>query len=257
MKRDSDDDSDPSSGENSEELASNSNNKDVDSSEEEDSDSSSEEQSESSDNGDGLGKKNSGLGGGGGFADALQKILKKTLDVKSPGSAVLSKRKTPNMKLIEQELKEEKARKRARETKKDKDMIGLEIPSYKTLNYERQLKRVATRGVVSLFNAVKSAQSVRDNIGNNSSDKSLSKDKFFDMLSEGAKGSGENSSSTSTNTSTKTNSSDTNKKESVNKTDWLDDKFMIGAKMRNWDKDSDDSDDDQEGGIDEEVEIED
>ena len=245
-----------SSGENSEEH----NNEDVDSSEGEDNDSSSDEQSESSDNDGGLGEKNfSGLGGGGGFADALQKILKKPLDAKSPGSAILSKRKTPNMKLIEQELKEEKARKRARETKKDKDMIGLEIPSYKTLNYERQLKRVATRGVVSLFNAVKSAQSVTNNIGNNSSssDKSLSKDKFFDMLSEGANGSGENSSSSSTNKSTKTNKSDLQKKGSVNKTDWLDDKFMIGAKMRNWDKDSDDSDDDQEGGIDEEVEIED
>ena len=28
------------------------------------------------------------------------------------------------------------------------------------------------------------------------------------------------------------------------KTDWLDDKFMIWAKMRNWDRDSDNSDDD-------------
>ena len=205
---------------------------------------------------EGLGKNNSGLGGGGGFADALQKILKKPLDAKSPGSAILSKRKTPNMKLIEKELEEERERKKARATKKDKDMIGLEIPTYKTMNYERQLKRIATRGVVSLFNAVKAAQTVRDNAGSTSSssksDKNLSKDKFFDMLSQGTKGNSGSNSDNNNNNNNNNNSSNSRKSTDEggdniakkNKTDWLDDKFMIGAKMRNWDRDSDNSDDD-------------
>ena len=49
---------------------------------------------------DGLGEKNSGLGGGGGFADALQRILKKQVPSDSPGGSILSKRKTPNMRIL-------------------------------------------------------------------------------------------------------------------------------------------------------------
>ena len=65
---------------------------------------------------DGLGEKNSGLGGGGGFADALQKILKKQVPSDSPGGSILSKRKTPNMRLIEKEMKEA----REKTSKRDK-----------------------------------------------------------------------------------------------------------------------------------------
>ena len=48
------------------------------------------------------------------------------------------------MRLIERNEGSE-GEKRAKETKKDKDMIGLVIPSYKTLNYERQLRRALLR----------------------------------------------------------------------------------------------------------------
>ena len=201
---------------------------------------------------DGLGEKNSGLGGGGGFADALQKILKKQVPSDSPGGSILSKRKTPNMRLIEKEMKEARERKRAKETKKDKDMIGLVIPSYKTLNYERQLRRVATRGVVSLFNAVKTAQTSKDNVDSLSSgggrgDKGISKDKFFDMLADGAASGSGAANSSSTKSRQQKDSSTTIGSGKDGKTggkgaDWLDDDFMMGAKMRNWDKDSDDSD---------------
>ena len=196
----------------------------------------------------GLGGKNSGLGGGGGFADALQNILKKQAPSDSPGGSILSKRKTPNMRLIEKEMKEAREKKRARETKKDKDMIGLVIPSYKTLNYERQLRRVATRGVVSLFNAVKTAQAARDNVDSMSSgggrgDKGISKDKFFDMLADGATGGSgaDTKSRQQKDSSTKTGSGNSGKNGGKG-VDWLGDDFMMGAKMKNWDRDSDDSD---------------
>ena len=191
-------------------------------------------------------------GGGIVFADALQKILKKPISSSVSGSVVLAKRKTPNMKMIEQELVEDRASKKAKETQKEKEKICMVLPSYKTMNKEKELRKTATRGVVALFNAVKKAQDPV--VGAGAGAEPVSKDKFFDMLKDGSKEveaipkMGE-----AVHVGDKNNDSqDGSSTETRNKSSWLDDNFMMGTKMKNWDQS--DSGEDDSGN---ELEVED
>jgi len=182
-------------------------------------------------------------GGGIGFADALQKILKKTITSSASGSVVLAKRKTPNMKMIEQELVEDRASKKAKETQKEKERIGMVLPSYKTMNKEKELRKTATRGVVALFNAVKKAQGPV--VGGGAGAEPVSKDKFFDMLKDGSKEVGAiPKMGEAVNGGDKDNGSQHGSSDGTrNKSSWLDDNFMMGTKMKDWDQ-SDTGEDD-------------
>ena len=122
----------------------------------------------------------SGMGGGAGFADALTKILKKPV---AGNNVVLAKRKTSNMKKIEEERRAQRAQKRARKEKLERDRMCMELPSKETEQFERNLRKIATKGVVAFFNAVSEAQNPKKKKGETSHDsKPVSKEKSFDML---------------------------------------------------------------------------
>ena len=100
-----------------------------------------------------------GLGGGSGFADAFRKVLEQPSHKSSTTTGpVLSRRKTPNMRHIEEYQREELQIRNDKVTKKARDEICREYPSVEMYAAERALKKIATRGVVVLFNAVSDAQ---------------------------------------------------------------------------------------------------
>ena len=78
-----------------------------------------------------------------GLADMMSKILNQKVGDKIP---VLSKRKTPMMKEIEGETEEIEKLKRQRIDKKAEKEKQLVVPDASTADFERQLKRLATRG---------------------------------------------------------------------------------------------------------------
>jgi hypothetical protein len=73
-------------------------------------------------------------------------------------SSVLSKRKTAEMQLQEQAKAERKAARLEALERKAKRQRHMVKPSVVTLTHERNLKRIATKGVLALFNAVNKFQ---------------------------------------------------------------------------------------------------
>jgi len=103
--------------------------------------------------GDGDGEDNDG--GKDGFADAMAKVLGQTVASSAP---VLAKRKTTQMKAIENDRLDRAALRDKRLKRKEQRDKQLVTPDMKTADHERQLKRIATRGVVALFNAIAKAK---------------------------------------------------------------------------------------------------
>jgi hypothetical protein len=73
--------------------------------------------------------------------------------------------------------------------KRELSRVGLHEPDHADIEYERSLRRVATRGVVALFNAITQNQHAAAEGGEKVSArdvKQLSKDNFLQMLATGA-----------------------------------------------------------------------
>lgn len=101
---------------------------------------------------------------GDGFGNVMQKILNQNVGSKVP---VLSKRKTTAMKKLTEDLESKREVKKIRMQRlaeKGKQEI---VPNIISNDRERHLKRIATRGVVALFNAISKAK--RDDININDS----------------------------------------------------------------------------------------
>ncbi|CAM0137071.1 pre-60S ribosomal particles component [Umbelopsis sp. WA50703] len=95
------------------------------------------------------------------FAVAMTKILGSNLKGTDKKQPILARSKGAERK-IEDEKLEYKARKLLSAEKKalaSKDRV---IPDYTTMDYEKKLRKVATRGVVKLFNAIRTQQKVTD-----------------------------------------------------------------------------------------------
>lgn len=120
------------------------------------------------------------------MADVMAKILAQDLPESKKGP-VLAKRKTK----AEQELAEEQRAKRSRMAaaaqKKKLGETGMAKPeqaSHTDIDYERQMKRIATRGVVALFNAINTHQreAAEDTSVTAREVKQMSKENFLSML---------------------------------------------------------------------------
>merc|ERR1719192_370019 len=200
-----------------------------------------------------------------GWADAMAKVLAMGKNSTKPVS-VLSKAKKGNSKKrkssdgegsSDSEPEPEKkleplAVRKAK--KKEVDSIGRKIPNVLERNSEKVLSRTATRGVVQLFNAVRDHQKdvktkLKDAGGSFRKQekvyKNLDRKSFIEMLSgksasdQRGRASGESQAvkkqkleaegSATTTTSTTESSS------------WniLREDYMLGAKLKDWDKDSD------------------
>ncbi|KAF3840255.1 hypothetical protein F7725_018972 [Dissostichus mawsoni] len=162
-----------------------------------------------------------------GWAEAMAKILgKKTPETKS---IILVKNKELD-KMKEKEKKELLERKKQVEKKRAWENLSREKPDLvKDRENERAMQRIATRGVVQLFNAVRKHQKTIDTkvkeVGGSERKKakllsSVSKKDFIDVLRRTDGGSGSAA--------------------AEEKPAWsvLTDDFMMGATMKDWDKDS-------------------
>ena len=93
---------------------------------------------------------------GDGMADMMSKILNQSVTTGS--NPVLAKRKTTIMKEMEDAKEDRERLKRLRTQRKAERERQLEVPDASSADYERQLRKLATRGVVALFNAISTAK---------------------------------------------------------------------------------------------------
>uniref|UniRef100_A0AAZ3Q2B4 RRP15-like protein n=1 Tax=Oncorhynchus tshawytscha TaxID=74940 RepID=A0AAZ3Q2B4_ONCTS len=176
-----------------------------------------------------------------GWAEAMAKILQKKTPESKP-SILLKNKQLDKMK--EKEKKENLERKKQTDKKRAWEMMCREKPDLvKDRENERNRQRVATRGVVQLFNAVRKHQKTVDEkvkeAGGSERKKakllsSVSKKDFINVL-RGTEGGSE--------VVIKTERQTTGR-EAEEKPAWsvLRDDFMMGASMKDWDKESDEED---------------
>ncbi|XP_023668837.2 RRP15-like protein [Paramormyrops kingsleyae] len=175
-----------------------------------------------------------------GWADAMAKILsKKTLEDKP---SILAKNKDLD-KVKEKEKKERLERKKQLDKKRAWEMLCREKPDVvRDRETERNLQRIATRGVVQLFNAVRKHQKHIDDkmteVGGSERKRAkllsaVSKKDFIDVLRGAEPG------------AVPASQKQVAAVKPEEKPSWsiLRDDFMMGASMKDWDKESE-----EEGG---------
>lgn len=212
--------------------------------------------------------------GNAGWADSIAKVLS-TTKPKTKKSLVLSRAKKikPDTNITSAatennfgfevegstEIKEEKPAPELLDEKvKQRRNVQLALrvkPSWKDIERERTLRKVATKGVVQLFNAVrmqqKELQQKLDDVGPLDSRKeavlnNINKRKFLDVLMSGSRAKSEavdNSVKSEHKTEHDSSDSDADDK-SKKKSEWnvLREDFMTNKKVKHWDEeDSDDS----------------
>jgi len=199
------------------------------------------------------------------MANAMSRILGTNpaySDKKSaPSSVVLAKTVTPLQKLQQKEKAEEKAMKEKRQSNRERNLTALHIPLSiattntievggqlsvaKELEQERFHRRVATRGVVALFNAITQHQKTNntDNDSNVSSKRKetskLTKHGFLDKIKAAAKSKGGDDEKNET--ETPKSGKNVVENEGKKSPSWgaLKDDFMLNPK-KNWDEESSD-----------------
>jgi hypothetical protein len=207
-----------------------------------------------------------------GMANAMARIMGVSKPAAGTQSVILSKTKTPLQRMAEKEKQEDKEIKEKRRANRERNLLALHVPLsvattgtvvasdgasgnllVQELEQERIHRRVATRGVVALFNAISQHQKMvtkpelptTESISKSKAEvKKLTKHGFLDMIK-----------STATSKQEKGSTSNPDKPSadvSKSKPQWnaLQDDFMLNAKkMKNWDQASSDEDDeDEEGG---------
>ncbi|KAH3854736.1 RRP15-like protein [Dreissena polymorpha] len=192
-----------------------------------------------------------------GLADVLAKILHK--NVPSHKQVILAKGKTDReiqkRKLVVKASEENEAQPEQKQRKKI--LVGAELaaeekrkqwenmcrvkPDPLERDRERQLQRIATRGVVQLFNAVRQQQKTIDDeiykVGPSERKQekvmaNMTKDKFLSILK------GTSSSNVKVDTEQKGSASSMSPLSVSKDTKWaaLRDDYMMGAKMKDWDQ---------------------
>merc|ERR1712106_748933 len=230
-----------------------------DNSEEEESIENNESDAESKDNDDEHETDDEEEEGNVGWADAMAKVLAMGKNSEKAVS-VLSKAKKDNVKEktvktgdnvgsdgeeVEEEVEkkyEPLALRKAR--KREVDSIGRRMPDVLERNAEKALSKIATRGVVQLFNAVREQQKdlktkLKDAGGifrrQEKVFKTIDKNSFVEILT------GKPISKALDEPAVKKPKTEVKNENEENQSTWniLRDDFMLGAKMRDWDKESD------------------
>ncbi|KAG7469946.1 hypothetical protein MATL_G00134240 [Megalops atlanticus] len=182
-----------------------------------------------------------------GWAEAMAKILqKKTPENKA--SILLKNKQLEKEK--EKMKKEQQEKKKQMDKKRAWEMMCREKPDVvKDRETERNLQRIATRGVVQLFNAVRKHQKNMDEkmkeVGGSERKRakllsSVSKKDFINVL-RGTEDTAEQGSTAAKKTANK---------GSEEKPAWsvLKEDFMMGASMKDWDKESEEEAGEERGG---------
>lgn len=172
-----------------------------------------------------------------GWADAMARILEKDLPENKPPVLLKYKKVEKRRAEVKEERASKKLKSQERHAMREKDHVK---PDGSTLDYEKNLVKIATRGVVKLFNAVsKHQKEVESKLSSAPTEakkskvvESMSKSAFLDMLKS---------------SSDKARTQEMNKEqvkanERAEKPDlsstWniLRDDFMMGAKMKDWNR---------------------
>ncbi|GMI05775.1 hypothetical protein TrRE_jg10104 [Triparma retinervis] len=219
---------------------------------------------DSDDDGDGD-DLNGKLKGGMGMAGAMSKILasagalSESSRMKGKESLVLAKTVTKHMKVITKEEREERAMKKKRAERRKKNLKVMYVPTKSgdpmVIESERTLRRVATRGVVALFNAISTHQheakleaEPEDRKSRREKDaKFETKQGFIDKLKTQAEENNEGDEQED-----KVETKKVTKKVKETKTEgskWLQDDFLMKSKLKDWDKGDEASSDDEEIGF--------
>ena len=202
-----------------------------------------------------------------GMANAMIRILG-SQPKRGVSSVILSKTITPLQRQQQEEKERLLAAREKRKSNRDRNLMALHIPLsvatnsattesngserlVKELELERTHRRVATRGVVALFNAI--AQHQKDSkSGGTEMDasamvpkdskevKKMTKHGFLDLIKSAAKESAVSSATSETNPKGTIES----RIEIKPKWNALHDDYLIGAKMKDWDKQSSDEEED-------------
>jgi hypothetical protein len=204
-----------------------------------------------------------------GMANAMARILGVSKPAAGTQSVILSKTTTPLQRMAEKEKQEDKETKEKRRANRERNLLALHVPLsvattgtvvasdgasgnllVQELEQERIHRRVATRGVVALFNAISQHQKkvttpelpTTESVSKSKAEvKKLTKHGFLDMIK-----------STATSKQEKLSADKASADAAKAKPQWnaLQDDFMLNAKkMKNWDQASSDEDDeDGEGG---------
>lgn len=189
------------------------------------------------------------LGTSAGWADAMAKILNKKTPKSKPTILVKNKELEKEKEKLKQERQE---RRKQLDKKREWEMMCRVKPDVvKDKDAERNLQRIATRGVVQLFNAVQKHQkNVDEKVKEAGSSmrkrakliSTVSKKDFISVL-RGVDGSTGEKSLTGRSSEAK----QTEVREEGPGWTILRDDFMMGASMKDWDKESDGPDGSQPG----------
>lgn len=191
---------------------------------------------------------------GSGMANAMSRILGTTSKAGS-ASVILSKTTTPLQRMALKEKQYEKELRDKQRAKRERNLAALHVPLSvattstnaagasesvgKELEQERTHRRVATRGVVALFNAIAQHQKkneIKESIPSTKSKeevKKMSKHGFLDMIKTAA--------------AAKTKEEEPKQiKDSVEPSKWnaLQDDYMLNSKLKDWDKESSEEEND-------------
>ena len=191
-----------------------------------------------------------------GWADAMAKVFATGKNIETNKPLLLSKAKK-DVGTVGETTEEGKVLEKAsvrRAKKKEWEELARKRPDIvKDRQKEKKLARIATRGVVQLFNAVREQQKTLktqlDKAGLSTTKrdkvfKNLDKGAFLEVLS-GKRPSSQNKKTDNDNSGSVTKRAKMEiKDEEDDGTNWsaLKDNFMMGAKMRDWDKENSDSD---------------
>ncbi|XP_043780162.1 RRP15-like protein [Cervus elaphus] len=191
-----------------------------------------------------------GVGTNAGWADAMARILNKKIPESKPTILVRNR----ELEKEKEKLKRERLEKRKQlDKKREWEMMCRVKPDVvKDKETERNLQRIATRGVVQLFNAVQKHQKNVDEKVKEAGGSirkraklisSVSKKDFINVL-RGMDGNA--SEKTSAGKNSKAKQTEAKSEEGPGWTILRDD-FMMGASMKDWDKESDGADDSRPG----------
>ena len=152
----------------------------------------------------------------GGFGSALSKILSR--DIGNKKTPVLSKRHTALQKLQEQEKLQQLLLKKQNKQKKILRKVHNLDPRQAAPDFERQLRKVATKGVVALFNAIAKHQhsvEIAEQEANRTSEKvkivAAKQASFLDLLKTGVQEQGKPTMSSTTTTLSSSKGNNNNK----------------------------------------------
>ncbi|KAJ8290918.1 hypothetical protein GJAV_G00019180 [Gymnothorax javanicus] len=182
-----------------------------------------------------------------GWAEAMAKILKKKTPENQAGILIKNKELEREKEKVK---KEQQERKKQLDKKRAWEMMCREKPDVvKDRDTERNLQRIATRGMVQLFNAVRKHQrNVEERVkevGGSERKRakllsSVSKKDFIDVL-RGTDGAGQQGSRINKKVVSQT-------AEETPAWSVLKDDFMMGASMKDWDKESEEEGGEAQGG---------